>query len=162
MVGYGALPLNVLPVSFLTNKETRIAMDTSVVISTNNSKRNISNIKNKGFKDFQCFVHAISKDSFVNDQISFTDENQLEELVKKIKMKIMASKRYGDIEELVIIDAIQRIGLEHYFRDEIGAALEKHYDLYYSTIGEGTDNLHDLALRFRLLRQQGYYVSSGI
>uniref|UniRef100_A0A803LKY6 Uncharacterized protein n=1 Tax=Chenopodium quinoa TaxID=63459 RepID=A0A803LKY6_CHEQI len=165
MVAYGALPLNVFSVSsFITNKETRIPnMATSVVISTYNSKRYIiGDIKNKGFKDIHCIVHAISKDSsFVDDQISSTsDENQLDELVKKIKMKIMASKRYGDIDELIIIDAIQRIGAEYYFRDEIGAALEKHYDLYYSTIGEGTDNLHDLALCFRLLRQQGYYVSS--
>ncbi|XP_021726185.1 (3S,6E)-nerolidol synthase 1-like [Chenopodium quinoa] len=162
MVAYGALPLNVFPVSpFLTKKETRIAMDTSVVISTYNSKRNIGNIENKGFKDFHCIVHAISKDiTFVDDQISSTsDENQLEELVKKIK-KIMASKKYGNIEELVIIDAIQRIGLEYYFRDEISAALEKHYNLYHSTIEEGTDNLHDLALHFRLLRQHGYHVSS--
>lgn len=72
----------------------------------------------------------------------------------------MASKpKEGDeyqIEELVMIDAIQRLGLEYYFQEDINAALRK-----WSKVEEGGHNLHDVALRFRLLRQAGYNVQAG-
>ncbi|XP_021850089.1 (3S,6E)-nerolidol synthase 1 isoform X2 [Spinacia oleracea] len=83
-------------------------------------------------------------------------------VVKKIK-KTMTSKstRYGQVEELIMIDAIQRLGLEYYFHDEIQDVLERHH-VQCITIGEYGSNLHDVALRFRLLRQAGYNVSADI
>ena len=62
----------------------------------------------------------------------------------------------NEMEELIMIDAIQRLGLECYFRDEIFATLEK-----WSQMGDDSDVLHDVALRFRLLRQAGYDVTAG-
>ncbi|KAK9714859.1 hypothetical protein RND81_06G125600 [Saponaria officinalis] len=63
-------------------------------------------------------------------------------------------------QELVIIDAIQRLNLGYYFRDEIGDALRKHYERFEAE--EGSHDLHNTALCFRLLRQQGYNVSADI
>ncbi|XP_056687914.1 (3S,6E)-nerolidol synthase 1-like [Spinacia oleracea] len=89
----------------------------------------------------------------------FPQEYQLiEKLVKKIK-EIMGSKKSREnddkIQELVMIDAIQRLGLECYFKDDIHAALEN-----CNETGECSENLHDVALRFRLLRQAGYNVQA--
>ncbi|KAL2931193.1 (3S 6E)-nerolidol synthase 1 [Bienertia sinuspersici] len=69
----------------------------------------------------------------------------------------MASKsREGDqVQELVMIDAIQRLGLQYYFQDDINATLKMSRD-----IEECGGNLHDVALRFRLLRQAGYDVQA--
>ncbi|GLT59065.1 hypothetical protein SLA2020_319070 [Shorea laevis] len=64
-------------------------------------------------------------------------------------------------ESLTMIDAVQRLGIDHYFQDEIEQVLQKHY-LIHGNGGYLGLNLHEVALRFRLLRQQGYYVSAGL
>ncbi|XP_010665800.2 (3S,6E)-nerolidol synthase 1 [Beta vulgaris subsp. vulgaris] len=90
--------------------------------------------------------------------VPFPLDYQLQQLVKKIKGKMASKPKEGDeyqIEELVMIDAIQRLGLEYYFQEDINAALRK-----WSKVEEGGHNLHDVALRFRLLRQAGYNVQA--
>uniref|UniRef100_A0A803LKY1 Terpene synthase N-terminal domain-containing protein n=1 Tax=Chenopodium quinoa TaxID=63459 RepID=A0A803LKY1_CHEQI len=63
------------------------------------------------------------------------------------------------VEELVMIDAIQRLGLECYFGDDIDRILRKCSE----TDSEGGgDDLHGVALRFRLLRQGGYNLQADI
>lgn len=64
-------------------------------------------------------------------------------------------------QSLIIVDAIQRVGMEHLFDEEIEMILGR---LYYST--NKFDFIHDdlyyVSLHFRLLRNQGHYVSAGI
>uniref|UniRef100_A0A803NDI8 Uncharacterized protein n=1 Tax=Chenopodium quinoa TaxID=63459 RepID=A0A803NDI8_CHEQI len=97
-----------------------------------------------------------------DDLGSAKQEYQLQHTVKKIK-KILRSKlsSYSQVEELIMIDAIQRLGLEHYFHDDIHDVLERHH-VHCITMVEDGSNLHDVALRFRLLRQAGYNVSAEI
>ena len=84
-------------------------------------------------------------------------EDQVQQLVKKIKEKLASKSREGDqVQELTMIDAIQRLGLQYYFQEDINAALKMS-----SKMDECGDNLHDVALRFRLLRQAGYNVEAG-
>ncbi|XP_057538369.1 (3S,6E)-nerolidol synthase 1-like [Amaranthus tricolor] len=88
--------------------------------------------------------------------IPFAHKYELEQLVKKMKETMEYKSVEGnEMEELIMIDAIQRLGLECYFRDEIFATLEK-----WSQMGDDSDVLHDVALRFRLLRQAGYDVTA--
>ncbi|XP_074270019.1 (3S,6E)-nerolidol synthase 1-like isoform X2 [Silene latifolia] len=89
----------------------------------------------------------------------FQLNHQLQQRVQRIREMIgqKAIKCYH-IEDLVMIDAIQRLGLQYYFQNEISDALRRHYEICRS--GEGDYNLHDTALRFRLLRQHGYNVSA--
>ncbi|CAI0375601.1 unnamed protein product [Linum tenue] len=66
-------------------------------------------------------------------------------------------------DKLCVIDAIQRLGIGYHFETEIEEVLEKVHDLgddstFLNIDEEGTD-LHHMALRFRLLRQQGFRVS---
>ncbi|XP_011030746.1 PREDICTED: (-)-germacrene D synthase-like isoform X2 [Populus euphratica] len=65
-------------------------------------------------------------------------------------------------EQLNFIDVIQRLGVSYLFESDIDQML---CDLYYQ--GSGDDYVHDhdlqmVALRFRLLRQQGHYVSCDV
>src|ERR1044072_9383179 len=61
-----------------------------------------------------------------------------------------------------LIDSIQRLGLSHHFEHEIGEVLQHIHNKY---VGNGIitldEDLHVVALVFRLLRQQGYHISPG-
>ncbi|GLT70748.1 hypothetical protein SLA2020_428080 [Shorea laevis] len=64
-------------------------------------------------------------------------------------------------ESLYMIDAVQRLGVDNYFQEEIEAILDGHYVKYVAHVDCGHE-LHEVALRFRLLRQQGYYVPADV
>ncbi|XP_074274082.1 (3S,6E)-nerolidol synthase 1-like [Silene latifolia] len=134
-------------------KTSLIAPKTATMYPINRKNISLTKVDNKNFPP-----QVTLKDNSVSNGSSITDY-QLQEGVQKIK-QIMARKlkECCNAEELVIIDAIQRLGLEYYFRDEIRDALRKYYGRFITM--EGGCDLHDTALCFRLLRQQGYNVSS--
>lgn len=66
----------------------------------------------------------------------------------------------GRFEVLLMIDAIQRLGIDYHFHEEIEAILPRQYKIFITT-DDFSDNLYEVALRFRLLRQEGYYVTAG-
>ncbi|KAL5549586.1 hypothetical protein UlMin_004817 [Ulmus minor] len=64
--------------------------------------------------------------------------------------------------QLKLIDAVQRLGLSYHFENEIEQALHDQYSLYVAyknDHGDHEEDLNHVALRFRLLRQHGYYIS---
>ena len=85
------------------------------------------------------------------------EEKQNEDLKEEVrKMLVMAPSK--SLEKLELINTIQCLGLGYHFQSEIDESLSymyTHYEEY--SIGD----LHAIALCFRLLRQQGYYVSCG-
>ncbi|GAV89482.1 Terpene_synth domain-containing protein/Terpene_synth_C domain-containing protein, partial [Cephalotus follicularis] len=64
-------------------------------------------------------------------------------------------------EGLTMIDAVQRLGIDHYFQEEIEEILKRQY-MTTNTNGGHTNDLYEVALRFRLLRQEGYRVSPNV
>ncbi|KAF8029949.1 hypothetical protein BT93_E2386 [Corymbia citriodora subsp. variegata] len=65
--------------------------------------------------------------------------------------------------KLNLIDQIQRLGLAYHFETEIDEQLEQLHKSYFEFHhGNNDDDLHTIALLFRLLRQQGYNVSCVI
>lgn len=76
--------------------------------------------------------------------------------VLKEKVKRMLIAAQGSVEEMIMIDEIQRLGVAYHFEKEINDALERIYDANVDY-----DDLKTVALQFRLLRQEGYNVSSG-
>ncbi|GLT50837.1 hypothetical protein SLA2020_242970 [Shorea laevis] len=65
-------------------------------------------------------------------------------------------------ESLAMIDAIQRLGIDHHFHNQIEQVLGKHNMILCSKDGYQGQDLHEVALRFRLLRQQGYHVPADM
>uniref|UniRef100_A0A7C9CM66 S-linalool synthase n=1 Tax=Opuntia streptacantha TaxID=393608 RepID=A0A7C9CM66_OPUST len=102
----------------------------------------------------------LKKTSF-DDHVAYTQKRELQHTVKKIKDILARKSREADeVEELIMVDMIQRLGLEHYFCKDIQAILERHYLKCCALEEGGGDDLHKVALRFRLLRQEGYNVSA--
>ncbi|XP_062013362.1 (3S,6E)-nerolidol synthase 1 [Rosa rugosa] len=61
------------------------------------------------------------------------------------------------LEGLNVIDAVQRLGIDYHFQQEIDEILHKQMNIV-----SAHDDLHEVALRFRLLRQQGYFVLDDV
>lgn len=77
---------------------------------------------------------------------------------------VVAEEEEDPFEGLIMIDALQRLNIDYYFQEEIEAILRRQYGRFNShnnQYGHHDDELHVVALRFRLLRQQGYYVAPG-
>ncbi|XP_054778346.1 probable terpene synthase 2 [Prosopis cineraria] len=80
----------------------------------------------------------------------------------------ISSNRQSRSEILNFIELIQRFGVSYHFEQEIEEALAKIQSIYTSNNNilimhqDGDDDLHSLALLFRLLRQHGYPISSDV
>ncbi|KAL5998590.1 threalose-6-phosphate phosphatase [Asimina triloba] len=83
---------------------------------------------------------------------------QRAEKLKHDVKKMLHDHLSGSIQELNFINEIQRLGVAYHFETEIRSALNK----IYNAKNNDDDDLHAVALRFRLLRQEGYNVSSDV
>lgn len=80
----------------------------------------------------------------------------------KEKVKNMLQKTVDkSVEKLKLIDTIQRLGVAYHFESQIEACLCNIYDSDKNFLQEDGEDISVVALRFRLLRQYGYLVSSG-
>lgn len=89
-------------------------------------------------------------------------DNKYEYEMKILKHLLSETAKNGSLEVLNMIDGIQRLGIDHCFKEEIEAILKEQYTImathhYFDT----KCSLHEVALRFRLLRQHGYFIPSG-
>uniref|UniRef100_F6HMZ2 Valencene synthase n=1 Tax=Vitis vinifera TaxID=29760 RepID=F6HMZ2_VITVI len=87
-------------------------------------------------------------------------EKQVEDLKEEVRRELMAAA--GNPSQLLnFIDAVQRLGVAYHFEREIEESLQHIYDRFHDA-DDTNDDLYNIALRFRLLRQQGYNISCGI
>ncbi|XP_020110405.1 alpha-humulene synthase-like [Ananas comosus] len=76
-------------------------------------------------------------------------KQRAEELKDEVKKKLHTT---SDLHEsMSLIDAIQHLGIDYHFTKEIDEALDHLYNTELKSFA-----LHEVALRFRLLRQQGF------
>ena len=82
------------------------------------------------------------------------------EHTKKVEEVKRVLKEVGEdtLEALLMIDAIQRLGIDYHFHGEIEVLLQRLYTKFNTN--DCDNGLYELALGFRLLRQEGYYVSA--
>nr|QJD13722.1 geraniol synthase [Rehmannia glutinosa] len=85
------------------------------------------------------------------------DENtkRREVLLEKTGKQLQTSTR---VEKLKLIDTIQRLGIGYYLEDDINAILEAESTNVLST----EEDLFTTSLRFRLLRHNGFQITSDI
>ncbi|XXG69478.1 hypothetical protein AAC387_Pa06g2333 [Persea americana] len=88
-------------------------------------------------------------------------QQRARELKEEVKKMLGNVKNYP-LKEITMIDAIQRLGVACHFEKEMADALLRIYNEDTKGKYESDDDFHTVALRFRLLRQEGYCVSSNV
>uniref|UniRef100_A0A453T2L5 Terpene synthase N-terminal domain-containing protein n=1 Tax=Aegilops tauschii subsp. strangulata TaxID=200361 RepID=A0A453T2L5_AEGTS len=61
------------------------------------------------------------------------------------------------VRKMMLVDVLQHLGLDHHFEEQINTALSEILESEFSSY-----NLHDVALRFRLLREHGCWISPDV
>jgi hypothetical protein len=84
-------------------------------------------------------------------------EERMAERSNELKEKITGLFACGTIvEQLKLVDTLQHLSIDHHFSEQILSTLRSTH------AGEfNSSSLHEVALRFRLLRQQGFWLSPG-
>nr|WNI01967.1 terpene synthase [Psidium guajava] len=130
-------------------------------ISSTNNKWSISSHKTLVSNPFKDYIHPTGKPNFaVEDDIRGRHERKLEEMKQLFK-----HVRGDSLESLAVVDALQRLAIDYHFEDEIEAFLQRHFLIstsQYHSHRVDANNLHEAALRFRLLRQGGYPIPSDV
>ena len=86
-------------------------------------------------------------------------EKQVEDLKEEVRRELMAAAD-NPSQLLNFIDAVQRLGVAYHFEQEIEEALQHIYNSFHD-LNDIDGDLYNVALGFRLLRQQGYSISCG-
>ncbi|KAH0640640.1 hypothetical protein KY285_037226 [Solanum tuberosum] len=95
----------------------------------------------------------------LEQEISSQEKHEHEELKEKVK-KMLVETPDNSIQKLVLIDTIQRLGVEYHFKKDIEISIQNIFE--ESQENENDDDLYVVALRFRLVRQQRHYMSSDV
>ncbi|KMT13288.1 hypothetical protein BVRB_4g085480 isoform A [Beta vulgaris subsp. vulgaris] len=86
-------------------------------------------------------------------------EEEVIVLIEEVRKELLTIVK-DPKERLLLVDAIQRLGVAYYFEEEIEANLK---EFYKTLIGDSyKHDLHFTSLRFRLLRQHGFYESCDV
>ncbi|CAL9102749.1 unnamed protein product [Musa textilis] len=112
----------------------------------------------------QCAVYHpdVWGDYFITDQ-PCSDETQSEAWMRERDEELREAVRrmFQDNNDVMqtmhLIDTIQLLGLDYNFEEEITEALKRVYDA-----DSANEGLHEVSLRFRLLRERGYSVTSDV
>ncbi|KAJ6837869.1 (-)-germacrene D synthase-like [Iris pallida] len=83
-------------------------------------------------------------------------EQRIEELKEEVKTLMFSTNDLA--ENLTLVDDLHRLGIYYHFEDEIREAIRCIND----HVEDGINDIRLVALRFRLLRQEGYAVSPGM
>ncbi|MCE3051596.1 Germacrene C synthase, partial [Datura stramonium] len=96
-------------------------------------------------------------------EITPQEKVEVDELKERIR-KMLVETPDESTQKLVLIDTIQRLGVAYHFHKEIETSIQNIFDAsqQQSENDNNDDNLYVVALRFRLLRQQGHYMSSDV
>ncbi|KAL3329417.1 hypothetical protein AABB24_036485, partial [Solanum stoloniferum] len=92
-------------------------------------------------------------------EISSKEKHEHEELKEKVRQMLVESPN-NSTQKLVLIDTIQRLGVEYHFKNDIETSIQNIFE--ESQQSKNDDDLYIVALRFRLVRQQRHYMSSDV
>ncbi|KAH0678033.1 hypothetical protein KY284_019118 [Solanum tuberosum] len=106
--------------------------------------------------------YFLAYDSSITD-VDHEEEERVERLRDEVKKMLIEDHHATSTRKLLeIIDNTQRLGVSYHFEKEIEESLKHIYNNLSCGEFDDHNNLEIVALRFRLLRQAGYNVSSDV
>ncbi|XP_074310134.1 putative sesquiterpene synthase [Silene latifolia] len=87
-------------------------------------------------------------------------KQEIKELIELVRKELLADDK-DPKRRLMYIDTIQRLGVAYHFDEEIESILHKFNNMHFNDDSFKND-LHYVSLRFRILRQHGFRVSSDV
>jgi hypothetical protein len=72
-------------------------------------------------------------------------------------LKLFKTLNGSMVDKLTLVDTLQRLGIDHLFEEQINTEMNEIHKSEFSG-----DSLYEVALRFRLLREHGLWVSNGM
>ncbi|XP_010694277.2 (-)-drimenol synthase [Beta vulgaris subsp. vulgaris] len=88
-------------------------------------------------------------------------EEEVKELKEEVRRKLLGFPEDRK-QRLVVIDVVEQLGVAYHFEAEIEDNLQQFYSNYSQDDEIYENDLHYVSLRFRLLRQHGFYASSDV
>ncbi|KAL6844280.1 hypothetical protein ACP4OV_025953 [Aristida adscensionis] len=111
------------------------------------------------------FEPSVWGDFFINyTPPSQRSEEWMRERADRLKAQValkLKAIRMGTGEMMMMVDTLERLGIDHHFRKHIDVALSHVHREEPAEI-VSSHNLHIVALYFRLLRQRGLWVSADV
>ncbi|XVF25946.1 hypothetical protein REPUB_Repub13aG0257800 [Reevesia pubescens] len=149
------------PNSPIATNKTSLINNSNLIVLTSSQKFPRCNVDHQVHKIFSTPLQHFdyqSPDPTITDEFRIEHANKLEAF-KRIFKEVGEDSLQG----MAMIDAIQRLGIDHHFQQEIEKVLQKQYMYMLSCTNSFHDyDLHEVSLRFRLLRQEGYFVPAGV
>lgn len=95
---------------------------------------------------------------------SFTQEENASKVVNLVKRvrRLIAEVDDDRFEDLIMVDALQRLAIDYHFQHEINIILRKRYMQFTNKDLVASLNLYETSLCFRILRQNGFQLSAGM
>ena len=78
------------------------------------------------------------------------------ELIKRVRSLMTKVTDDDSFEDLIMVDALQRLAIDYHFEDEINKILRKRYNQFNNSDLFEHKNLFEVSLCFRILRQNGF------
>jgi (-)-germacrene D synthase len=97
-------------------------------------------------------IYCLSSAPLQNWQVS--DKQRVVELKGEVARLFEDCKDV--VERMNLVDVVQRLGIDHHFKEQIDTALKNIQGAEFNS-----SDLHEVSLRFRLLRQHGLWVPAG-
>lgn len=94
--------------------------------------------------------------NYIPEPLQISDEKMMERVTElKVEVVGLFEACKDLVEKMNLVDVLQHLGIDHHFKEQIAAALNNIQGAEFNS-----SSLHEVALRFRLLRQHGFWVSA--
>ncbi|TXG49651.1 hypothetical protein EZV62_025526 [Acer yangbiense] len=153
---------------FAAGEKKKLSMSTPVINVTSTKLSPTINEQNESNTQDNVVVvsYPLKENTYPSELSIFTDVDVRVKHERKLKVfkQILIEVGEDPFEGLAMIDAVQRLGIDYHFQGEIEQILQRHYMIITngSTTHHHQHNLQEIALRFRLLRQEGYNVPADV
>nr|XP_027105074.1 (3S,6E)-nerolidol synthase 1-like [Coffea arabica] len=121
-----------------------------VACSASRQRLNVSQCLNSAFNPL------IYHEDLVNDELYVRRTQKMMDVRHMLK-----TGGEDRLKDLRLVDAIQRLGIDHHCQEEIEALIWRQH-VSAKCCFDQSEGLHEVSLCFRLLRQEGYYVPPDV